>query len=285
MWVYLNDQFVEDDQARVSVFDRGFLFGDGVFETIRVYDSHLLFLNRHLQRLHQSCECLGLSLPAPQPNWGALLKELIERNNLNHSMIRITLSRGVGGLGLDSLVSSNSTVVIFPRPIPQLSEDQKKHGVSLTILKTRKQPSCALPSQAKSLNYLNNILAKQEARTAQTFDGLLLNTEGFLAEATTSNFFFVKDKRLHTPSLQCGILPGITREIVLELARKEGIGLQEGAFRSEDLRDVDEAFLTNTGFGVLPVNTIEARPLAIIWERSITKTIKHLYEKLIADVG
>ncbi len=285
MWVYLNDQFVEDDQARVSVFDRGFLFGDGVFETIRVYDSHLLFLNRHLQRLHQSCECLGLSLPTPQPDWGPLLKELIERNNLNHSMIRITLSRGVGGLGLDPLVSSNSTVVIFPRPIPQLSEDQKKHGVSLTILKTRRQPSCALPSQAKSLNYLNNILAKQEARMAQTFDGLLLNTEGFLAEATTSNFFFVKDKRLHTPSLQCGILPGITREIVLELARKEGIGLQEGAFRSEDLRDVDEAFLTNTGFGVLPVNTIEARPLATIWERSITKTIKHLYEKLIADVG
>ena len=124
MWVYLNDQFVEDDQARVSVFDRGFLFGDGVFETIRVYDSHLLFLNRHLQRLHQSCECLGLSLPTPKPDWGPLLKELIERNNLNHSMIRITLSRGVGGLWLDPLVSSNSTVVIFPRTIPQLSEDQ-----------------------------------------------------------------------------------------------------------------------------------------------------------------
>ena len=93
MWVYLNNEFVEDDQARVSVFDRGFLFGDGVFETIRVYDSHLLFLNRHLQRLHQSCEWLGLSLPNPQPNWGTLLQELIERNDLSHSMVRITLSR------------------------------------------------------------------------------------------------------------------------------------------------------------------------------------------------
>ncbi|MEC9005298.1 MAG: aminodeoxychorismate lyase [Nitrospirota bacterium] len=284
MWVYLNDQFVEDDQARVSVFDRGFLFGDGVFETIRVYDSRLLFLNRHLQRLRQSCEWLGLSLPSSQPNWETLLQELIERNNLSHSMIRITLSRGVGGLGPDPFGCSNSTVVIFPRPIPQLTEDEKKCGVSLTIVETRRQPSCALPSQVKSLNYLNNILAKQEARTAQTFDGLLLNTEGFLAEATTSNFFFVKDQQLCTPSLQCGILPGITREIVLGLVKKEGIGLQEGAFRPEDLWGANEAFLTNTGFGVLPVNTIETRPLASSWERSMTKTIQRLYEKLIADV-
>ena len=265
MWVYLNDQFVEDDQARVSVFDRGFLFGDGVFETIRVYDSRLLFLNRHLQRLRQSCEWLGLSLPSSQPNWETLLQKLIERNNLSHSMIRI--------------------VVIFPRPIPQLTEDEKKCGVSLTIGETRRQPSCALPSQVKSLNYLNNILAKQEARTAQTFDGLLLNTEGFLAEATTSNFFFVKDEQLCTPSLQCGILPGITREIVLGLVKKEGIGLQEGTFRPEDLWGANEAFLTNAGFGVLPVNTIETRPLASSWERSMTKTIQRLYEKLIADVG
>ena len=108
-------------------------------------------------------------------------------------MIRITLSRGVGDLGPAPFVCSNSTVVIFPRPIPQFTEDENKYGVSLTIVQTRRQPSCALPSQIKSLNYLNNILAKQEARTAQTFDGLLLNTEGFLAEATTSNFFFVKD--------------------------------------------------------------------------------------------
>ena len=285
MWVYLNDQFVEDDQARVSVFDRGFLFGDGVFETIRVYDSRLLFLNRHLQRLRQSCEWLGLSLPSSQPNWETLLQELIERNNLSHSMIRITLSRGVGGLGPDPFGCSNSTVVIFPRPIPQLTEDEKKCGVSLTIVETRRQPSCALPSQVKSLNYLNNILAKQEARTAQTFDGLLLNTEGFLAEATTSNFFFVKDQQLCTPSLQCGILPGITREIVLGLVKKEGIGLQEGAFRPEDLWGANEAFLTNAGFGVLPVNTIETRPLASSWERPMTKTIQRLYEKLIADVG
>ena len=285
MWVYLNNEFVEDDQARVSVFDRGFLFGDGVFETIRVYDSHLLFLNRHLQRLHQSCEWLGLSLPNPQPNWGILLQELIERNDLSHSMVRITLSRGVGGLGPDPLICPSPTVVIFPRPVPQLTEDQKKHGVSLTIVQTRRQPSCALPAQIKSLNYLNNILAKLEANAAHTFDGLLLNTEGFLAEATTSNFFFFKDQRLHTPSLQCGILPGITRGIVLELAKNEGIELQEGAFRSEDLWDADEAFLTNTGFGVLPVNTIETRPLVSSLERSMTKTIQHLYEKLIAGSG
>ncbi|MDT7043240.1 aminodeoxychorismate lyase [Candidatus Nitronereus thalassa] len=283
MWVYLNQQFVEDDQARISVFDRGFLFGDGVFETLRVYDTRLLFLNRHLQRLHQSCELLGLSLPTPHPEWETLLQEVVERNDLHHSMIRITISRGVGGVGPDPSGCSNSTIVMFPRPVPQLSKDQKKHGVSLTILNTRRQPSLALPSQVKSLNYLNNILAKQEAINAHTFDGILLNTEGFLAECTTSNFFFAKEQRLHTPSLQCGILPGITREIVLELAKEEGIDVQEGMYQPEDLWDADEAFLTNTGFGVLPVNTIETRPLTSSRERSITKTIQHLYEKHIAE--
>lgn len=282
MWVYLNNQFVEGNQARVSIFDRGFLFGDGIFETLRVYDSRPLFLARHLQRLHQSCELLRLPLPTPEPEWEALLQELVERNNLQHTMIRITISRGVGGLGPDPAGCSDPTIVIFPRPLPQLTKDQKKHGVNLTILNTRRQPSCALPSHMKSLNYLNNILAKQEAVEAHTFDGLLLNTDGYLAECTTSNFFFVKDQCLHTPSLQCGILPGITREVVLELAKEERMEVQEGMYLPEDLWDADEVFLTNTGFGVLPVTTIETRPLTSSRERSMTKTIQHMYEKFIA---
>jgi len=283
MWVYLNNQFVQGDQAKVSVFDRGFLFGDGIFETLRIYNGRPLFLDRHLDRLHQSCQVLSLSLPAPEPAWEALLQELVKRNNIEHSMVRITVSRGVGSLGPDPTGCEDPTVVIFPRPLPQLTKDQKEPGVSLTILNTRRQPSSALPSQVKSLNYLNNVLAKQEAIEAHTFDGVLLNTDGYLAECTTSNFFFVKDQRLHTPSLQCGILPGITREIVLELAKEEGIEVQEGTYQPEDLWDADEVFLTNTGFGVLPVTTIETRPLTSSRERSMTKMIQHMYEKHIAE--
>lgn len=285
MWVYLNNQFVEDKQAQVSVFDRGFLYGDGIFETLRVRDSRPLFLQRHLQRLHESCRLIGLPLPTPEPLWDSLLQELVERNHLEHTMIRITISRGVGGQGPDPSGCAHPTVVIFPRPLPQLTKDQKKHGVNLTILTTRRQPSSALPSQVKSLNYLNNILAKQEAIGAHTFDGILLNTEGYIAECTTSNIFFVKDQRLHTPSLQCGILPGITREIVLALAKRKRIDGQEGTYRPEDLWDADEMFLTNTGFGVLPVNTIETRPLTSNRERSMTKMIQHLYEKHITESG
>ncbi len=285
MWVYLNNQFLKDDQAQISVFDRGFLFGDGIFETLRIYDGRPLFLDRHLQRLHQSCEILELILPTPEPEWEALLQELVERNHLEHSLFRITLSRGVGGLGLDPRECSTPTIVIFPRPIPQLSADQRERGIRIAIVNTRRQPSSALPSQVKTLNYMNNILAKQEAVKAQTFDGLMLNTDGHIAECTTSNIFFVKDERIRTPSLQCGILPGITREIVIELAQTKGLIVEEGKYLPQDLFEADECFLTNTGFGVLPVSTIEKKQLITNEPESVTRTIQRLHETHMAEAG
>lgn len=283
MWVYLNERFVEDHQAHVSVFDRGFLFGDGIFETLRVHDTCPRFLDRHLQRLRQSCESIRLSLPTPEPPWDVLLRELVDRNHLEHTMIRITITRGVGALSPDPSGCENPTIVIFPRPLPQLTKDQHDQGVSLTILTTRRQPSSALPSNVKSLNYLNNVLAKQEANEAHTFDGLLLNTDGHLAECTTSNLFFVKNQRLHTPSLQCGILPGITRGIVLELAHEGSISTQEGTYKPEDLLDADECFLTNTGFGILPVSNIGIKQFTSAKPESATRTIQHSYNHRIAS--
>ncbi len=283
MWVYLNERFVKDDQARISVFDRGFLYGDGIFETLRIHHARPLFLDRHLHRLRRSCESIGLRLPIPEPHWEALLRELVERNRLERTMIRITISRGVGDMGLEPSEGPEPTIVLFPRPLPRLTEDQREHGVRIAILHTRRQPSCALPSHVKSLNYLNNVLAKQEAIEAHTFDGLLLNTDGYLAECTTSNIFFVKNQRLHTPSLQCGILPGITREIVLELAREERIDIQEGTYRPEALIEANECFLTNSGFGILPVSMIDAQLFTSSKAGSVTKTIQHMYEKHVAD--
>ena len=283
MWVYLNNQFVEDDQACVSVFDRGFLYGDGIFETLRVYETHLLCLHRHIRRLRQSCEVLGLRLPTPEPPWKTLLCELVQRNHLEHSMIRITISRGVGSLGLEPTDGTDPTVVLCPRPLPQLTKEQWKQGVTLTIVNTRRQPSSALPSHIKSLNYLNNILAKQEAVTAQTFDGLFLNTDGSLCECTTSNIFFIKDQHLYTPSLECGILPGITRNIVLELARARDRVVHEGIYRPEDLMNADECFLTNTAFGILPVSRIETTLLASGRERLMTNMIRQMYERYITN--
>ncbi len=283
MWVYLNKEFVEDDKARVSVFDRGFLFGDGIFETLRVHDARPLFLDRHLKRLQQSCKTIWLTLPQPEPPWENILRELVYRNTLKHTMIRITISRGVGGLGPDPSGCFNPTIVLFPRPVPQLTPDQLDAGVNLTILNTRRQPSSALPSHMKSLNYLNNVLAKQEATEAHKFDGILLNTDGHLAECTTSNIFFVKDQQLHTPSLQCGILPGITREIVLELAEAEEIGIKEGTYLPKDLLDADECFLTNSGFGVLPVGMVGNKQFTSHKSESVTRTIQKLYNDLIAS--
>ena len=210
MWVYLNDRFLEQEHANISVFDHGFLYGDGIFETLRVFNKQLLFLDRHLARLDRSCKILKIQLPTPEPNWPSLFHELLERNNLDHTLIRLTISRGVGGHGPDPTTCQNPTVVIFPRPLPQLSSGQRKRGVDLLITKTRRHSGLALPQQLKSLNYLNNILAKQEALSAQVFDGVMLNLDGYLAECSTSNLFFVKKNKLYTPSFECGILPGIT---------------------------------------------------------------------------
>lgn len=283
MWIYLNQEWVKDDQATVSVFDRGFLFGDGIFETLQVRNFRPLFFDRHLARLHHSCAALSLTLPEPEPPWEKLVQELIDRNQLEQTMVRITISRGVGGLGPDPSGCSHPTILIFPRPMPQLTQDQLDHGVDLAILTTRRQPSSALPSHVKSLNYLNNVLAKQEATDAHMFDGLLLNTDGHLAECTTSNIFFVKDQQLHTPSLQCGILPGITREVVLELAQAEGMGIEEGNYLPKDLLDADECFLTNSGFGVLPVGTVENKQFSSHKAESVTRTIQKMYNDCIAS--
>ena len=282
MWVYLNNKFLQDDKAHLSIFDRGFLYGDGIFETIRIYNGHPAFLNRHLKRLQQSCQLLDLNLPIPEPKWDSLLRELATLNEQGHTLIRITISRGVGSLGPHLTGCTTPTIVIFTRPLPQFTKEQQEQGVTLTIVNTRRQPSSAIPAQIKSLNYLNNILAKQEAMKSHAFDGLMLNINGHIAECTTSNIFFVKNQRLHTPSLQCGILPGITREIVMELAQAEGIVVQEGTYPPKDLLDADECFLTNTGFGVLPVSKIDSKQLKSGKQGTETQIIQLLYESHIA---
>jgi branched-chain amino acid aminotransferase len=263
MWIYLNGRFVDSKEATVSVFDHGFLYGDGVYETLRSYDGHFFMLQPHLLRLQRSASLIGLELPIPLKDWPPLLREALDRNSLEDAHLRITVSRGEGELGLDPALCQRPTVVIMAKPLARYPDRLFQEGVSLAIVTVRRNLVSALSPQIKSLNFLNNILAKQEATRAGAFDALMLNVEGLLTECTTSNVFFVRGGRLYTPSVECGILDGITREVVLTLAREQGIHTEEGRYPAEALADAEEAFLTNTSMEIMPVRAIDKRAIGI----------------------
>jgi branched-chain amino acid aminotransferase len=261
MWVYLNDRFVRKEHARVSVFDHGFLYGDGVYETLRVYQGRIFLWERHLARLRRSCELIGLELPIQDEAWMAIVEELLERNSLRNAGLRVTVSRGEGEMGIDPRLCARPTVVVMAKPIMMYTDQQREQGMSLHLSSVRRNPELAQSPQIKSLSFLNNILAKQEAVQVGADDALMLNMDGYLAECTTSNIFFVKNKRLHTPAVECGILPGITREVIVELAKERGVGVEEGQYTMEQLLQADECFITNTGLEVMPISRIGDRQI------------------------
>ena len=282
MWIYLNGRIVQEERARISVFDRGFLYGDGVFETVRIHEGHSMWLDRHLARLADSCR--QIRLPLPDKQWPAIFQKVIDKNRVDHALIRLTLSRGGrGGESATPDAGAGPTVVLFPRPLPHVTPAQRRKGVKLTIVTIRRPSPLSHPAQAKTLNYLNNLLAKQEAAERDAFEGLMLTTGGHLAECSMSNVFFIKDRVLYTPSLACGVLPGITREVVLEVAPTLGLQPREGRYRPESLYEADECFLTSSGVGILPVETIDGRPFPKRAAHSWVETLQTQYNRLLRE--
>jgi branched-chain amino acid aminotransferase len=265
MWIYLNDRFVKEEEAVVSVFDHGFLYGDGVYETIRSYGSRIFMRDQHLARLRRSADGIGLTIPISEDRWPALLHETMTRNDVgnqrNDAYLRITISRGAGDIGLDPALCPTPTVVIMTKPLHPPSPEHYRLGVKLIVARTRRNLPCALPPQIKATNFLNNILAKREAIAAGAFDSILLNWESHLTECTVSNLFFVRAGRLCTPALACGLLDGITRNIVLSLAQEAQILVDEGFFGVEAIHRADECFLTNTSMEVMPVTMVDGHPV------------------------
>lgn len=265
MWVFLNDRFVRKEEAVVSVFDHGFLYGDGVYETLRSYGSRIFMRDQHLARLRRSAESIGLTIPIPDTQWPDLLHEAMRRNEVGtdrvDAYLRITISRGEGEIGLDPALCPRPTVVIMTKPLHASAPHLSRDGVSLTVAQTRRNLPEALSPQIKSTNFLNNILAKRESIAAGTFDSLFLNWKDELTECTISNLFFISQGVVHTPALDCGILDGITRTIVMTLAAEEGLPVQEGHYHLTDLRKAEECFLTNTSMEVMPVSRIETFPI------------------------
>jgi branched-chain amino acid aminotransferase len=283
MWIFLNDRFVPQEEARVSVFDHGFLYGDGVYETIRSYGPRLFMRDRHLARLRRSADAIGLEIPIPEKDWPALLHEAMARNGLGignaNAYLRVTVSRGPGEIGLDPGLCPKATVVIMAKALQPYPSQLYERGVRVVVAQTRRNLPAALSPQIKATNFLNNILAKREAVAAGAFDALLLNWREELAECTVSNLFFIKDGRLCTPSLDCGILDGITREIVLALAHEQQLPVEEDRFRLMDLLEADECFLTNTSMEIMPVTAIDTQPIGTGKPGPVTSSLQALFDQ------
>jgi len=261
MWIYLNNRFVSKEEAKISVFDHGFLYGDGVFETLRAYHGKFLMLSEHITRLEQSAARLHIAMPVKRSRLNAIVAESLELNKLTDAYLRITVSRGQGEIGLDPALCKTPTLVVIAKPFEPCPESFYTDGVAVAVVQTRRNLPEALPPHVKSLNYLNNILAKMEATALGAYDAVLLNHHGEVTEGTTSNVFVTLGGRLLTPAHDCGILAGITRNLVLQLARELEIPTEETRLTAADLPIADECFLTNTTVEVLPVTQVDGQKI------------------------
>lgn len=259
MYVYLNDALVPTSEAKISVFDHGFLYGDGIYETLRVYDGVVFMLDEHLERLFRSASLISLDLKRSFGDIKVAVYETLTANSLTNATLRITVSRGPGPLGLDPELCKEPTFLIITNDFTRYPVSFYEHGITLIISSVRRNLKEALNPQIKSLNFLNNILAKIEARRQEAHEAIMCNVSGHLTEGTISNLFFVTADILCTPSVECGILDGITRRIVIDLAVRNGITVREGEWPVEELYAASEVFVTNTSMEVMPVRKVDER--------------------------
>ncbi|OIP65527.1 MAG: branched-chain amino acid aminotransferase [Nitrospirae bacterium CG_4_9_14_3_um_filter_53_35] len=275
--VFINGEFFPEEEARISVFDHGFLYGDGIFETLRSYSGRIFRIMDHLDRLFESARRIRLTMSWDRPALRAVLKECLNANECGDAVLRLSISRGVGPAGLDPDLCKGPTMTVLTRPFSGYPEKMVEKGIPIAWVHIRKNLPEALDPGIKSTNFLNNILAKIEAKKSGADEGILLNHDGFLAEGSVSNIFFVKDRILFTPALSAGILDGISRKVVLEIAATKGIPVEEGLFPSEKLDTADEIFLTNTTYEVMPVSRINQKKLGV---GPITRQIRYAFQTL-----
>jgi branched-chain amino acid aminotransferase len=278
--IYMNSRLVSDKMAHVSVYDHGFLYGDGIYETLRVYSGNVFMLDQHVERLFRSATLIRLSIRKSPDMIKKAVYATLKANRHKDAVVRITVSRGAGPTGLDPKLCSQPTFVIFSKKFSGYPTRYYQKGISIAIVSTRRNFSRSLNPQIKSLNFLNNILAKIEAEDRGTFEAVMLNHRNFLAEGTVSNIFFVRDNALCTPSVKVGILDGITRGIVINLAKEADIEVKEGYFRLNDVYEAEEVFISNTTMEIMPVSKVD--DTAIKGPGRITSLLQRAYRKKVS---
>ncbi|MHC4592162.1 MAG: branched-chain-amino-acid transaminase [Planctomycetota bacterium] len=259
--VYINGELYEKENARISVYDHGLLYGDGVFEGIRAYNGRIFRCKEHVDRLFASARAIALEIPMSKEEVADAMRATLDANGLTDAYIRLVVTRGVGTLGLDPYECSEPQVIIITDSVSLYPREYYEKGLELVTVSTLRNHPNALNPRIKSLNYLNNILAKIECLQAGVIEAIMLNKEGYVAECTGDNIFIVKDGKLLTPPVHAGILEGITRDVVMELAREAGIGALERDMTRFDLYVADECFLTGTAAEIIPVVRIDSRDI------------------------
>ncbi len=258
---WINGKIVPPAEATVSIFDHGFLYGDGVFEGLRFYGDQVFRLPAHLARLRRSAVALDIEMPLDDDALKAALDSVISASPLDEGYLRLIITRGVGALGIDPANCKKSSVVIISDQLNMVSDDQRDRGIKMIIASTRKNTPDRLDARIKSLNYLTPILARIEANVAGAAEAVLLNDRGFVAEGTAANIFIYKEGVLVTPPLTDGALEGITRGTVMSLAQGMGFGVEERSMTPYDLYNAHECFMTGTGARLIPVREIDGRSL------------------------
>ena len=285
MQIYIDGEFYGKDDAKISVFDHGLLYGDGVFEGIRTYGGRVFECDGHIDRLYASAQAIALDVPLNRDEMIDAMMETIRRNDVMNGYIRLVVTRGIGDLGLNPSKCPKATVFCIAGGITLYPPEVYENGFKIKTLATRRNDPQAINPAIKSLNYLNNILGALELRGAEVNEGLFLTTAGFVCECTADNFFLIKGKKLMTPSTALGALPGITRGVVMKLAASMGLAVEEGFYTLYDVYNADEAFLTGTAAEVGPVVEVDKRPIGTGHPGVVTKEIIARFHEYASNTG
>jgi branched-chain amino acid aminotransferase len=278
--VYISGKFYEKQDAKISVFDHGLLYGDGVFEGIRVYNGKVFKLKEHVDRLYDSAKGILLEIPIAREAMADAIQRTVQTNDRKEGYIRAVVTRGSGSLGLDPRKTTDPQTIIIVEDISLYPKELYEQGMEVCSVSTIRNHPSALNPRIKSLNYLNNIMAKWEAIKAGCLEAVMLNHKGEVAEGSGDNIFAVKNGSIKTPSLDSGILEGVTRNLVIQLARDEGYNVAETALTRHDLYTADEVFLTGTACEIMPVVKVDARAIGTGKPGAITKQLREAFTKL-----
>jgi branched-chain amino acid aminotransferase len=285
MKIYLDGRMVDQADAKVSVFDHGLLYGDGVFEGIRLYGGNVFRLDEHLERFENSAKAILLDNPLTRAQWSDAVCETCRANALTDGYIRLVLTRGAGDLGLAPWLCAKPSYFVIASKISLYPAEHYEKGLAIVTVPTRRIGPAALPATVKSLNYLNNILAKIEAKQFGALEAIMLNDQGYVAEATADNVFIVHKGELITPSANQGALKGVTRSTIVDISRDLGIGCREADMTRYDIWCADECFLTGSGAEVIPVVKLDGRVIGSGKPGEVTKRLMAEFKKRVLVEG
>ena len=285
MKIYIDGKYFDEKSAKISVFDHGLLYGDGIFEGIRAYHGRVFRLKEHIDRLFYSAKAILLNVPRSHAEMMQAVLETCRRNKLRDGYIRLVVTRGPGGLGLNPRGCKAPSVIIIADKIQLYPAELYERGLDIITVPTTRNLHSALNPAIKSLNYLNNILAKIEANNGGCEEAIMLNSEGYVAECTGDNVFIIKAGQMFTPPLSAGALYGITRSVVMDMAREASIPVSEPNLTRYDLFNADECFLTGTGAELIPVVKIDGRVIGTGKPGPVTKSLVQRYRALTQVSG